>query len=448
MTEQLVCLYSKGTDKNVEIETIVGQFSNRTIGVFDTLIGFRNISTVDINNPSNLMTVGSSGGKSFMGSFKVLSQDGPGPLLVGTYDPAVNANSRYYQITSSEPDSAVLNSVSTTNTFNPEKIYDFAMLTYDNRNNRKLYIKETTQDTWTRVYEDLIRFTDGIRHPVASFGFFANSNVVMNNLRVNDAGYNYRESYKKEGQYINPLVHPNLSDNTVTAIAFRDGFNYPDNMFLLQVPNSGSWGETPYDILALLSWDENSEDANAYTPLSYNAANTATYPNIKYTDWFKVGGLKSSSNIPQIIIDALPTIESSVPNYGKTVFATIKSAISSGTVVYFEQSGRPDNTDGPNYGSYSISNTAANYTKVVLVDTVSLVILELKYVFNTNTYNWDDLPQIDAPSVVAAHGDAGDTVTFNDAISGRQIKLTDDIKFSDFWEYESSGINPSGLPNP
>lgn len=131
-----------------------------------------------------------------------------------------------------------------------------------------------------------------------------------------------------------------------------------------------------------------------------------------------------------------------------TRFATIQNAITAGTVVYFERSGRPDNTEAPYYGSYSTSNTAADYTRVFLFDTTSLVILELDYKFNTGTYNWDTLSQIDESSVVVAHGASGDTVSFNDAISGRQIKLTDDIKFSDFWKYQSSGINPVGLPNP
>ena len=427
---QLVSLYAEGTDGKVTAELVTGPLDNGAIAVVDTILSSSasDVSTVAIGNPSNLMTVSSVRDASVFGTFKVLDQSGPGPVIVGSYDTTTNADSLYYQITADN--AAAKGSVSETNSLDTSKEYDFELKT--RRNSRQLYLREYGTEDYSKVLTDS---SSGSAYNAAPFGFFANSNVVLRNLKTDTHIYSQIQSFNKVAPSVNPIVPTDLTG--VTAIALRPSFGNSDFIELVQVPNDGTWDSAPPDLWAVMAWDAfGGFPQNAYTVFNYT---DNTYSGVNHNPLNKIIALKPSNAIPTSVQAALTVISNNAASYDKPVVENIISGIQSGDVIYFEQVSDPT--------SYGFDPTTASYVIMWLINVASLEITRLEVYLQSATYDFTTLAKYgETTSVIETKfNSATDAIQLDKTISNDRIAkigsspelITD---FSDFGTLPASGL--------
>lgn len=445
---QLISLYAEGIDGKVDADLVTAPLDNGTLSVIDIILSSTatDVPTVDINNVSNLMTVSSVRDASVFGTFKVLSQSGPGPVIVGTYDTAANTDSIYYQITAeqeyeqdgAEIQAAEAGSVRETNNLDTSKEYDFELRTLENT--RKLYLREHGTEDYSKVLTDN---SSGDTYNAAPFGFFANSNVVLRNLRSDSHLYSQIQSFNAVATSVNPIVDISAG---VTAIAMRTYLADAFAIDLFQVPNNGLWNSAPADLNVRVNWDAfGGFPQNVYTVFNYT---DNEYPGVNKSDYLKFIALRGGTGgdaIPTSVTDALnDNISPGVADYPalKAIVENTISGIQSGNVVYFEQAQDPT--------FFTQDATIATLLNMFLINVTSGEIIRLK-VSLSNTYDFAALANYgETNSVIESNFDTADEIQLDSVSRGgiygddRIAKIgtgTGEIaNFSDFDTVPASGL--------
>lgn len=414
---QLVSLYSHGIDYKVIPDFITGPLDNGTISVLDIVL--HSNSSLDINNPANLMSVGQYNNKSFFGSFKVLSTEAPGLILVGSYDNVTNSNSIFYQVNGTN--SIIKGSIDNINTLDPEKEYDFELMT--NNHLRRIYLKETTEDYWSYSFEDINE--DYSSHPISSFGFLVNPNVVISRLRCDSAFYNKRLSFSRLSPYINPIVDDSVDK---ISIAFETD-SESEIIELIQIPESGLWSDAPNDLWVTMTYDSSNGLKNSYY---IDIFTENIYENVNNSSNYKIIGLLPNDEIPSLILNSLPDIKDSTEDpLEKDIIESIIFGTFFNDIIYLEQVPKED----------SEGNDNNNIIIVWLINKSSLRLVRLLYTFTSGyTFDFNALLKFGEPSQIKSNGITGDTIQKNQRSftyqrnSFRKIGIIDDIlHFSDFY---------------
>lgn len=413
---QLVSLYSQGIDYKVIPEFITGPLDNGTISVIDVIL--YSDSSLDINNPANMMSVGQYNNKSFFGTFKILNTEAPGLILVGSYDNVVNSDSIFYQINGTN--SVIKGSIDNINTLDPEKEYNFELMTINHI--RRIYLKESTEDNWSYSFEDIIE--DYSSHPVSSFGFLVNPNVVIRNLRCDSAFYNKRLSFSNLSPYINPIVENSLDK---ISIAFETNDD-AEIIELIQIPNSGLWSDASNDLWVTMTYDshglKNSYHIDIFTE--------NIYENVNNSSNYKIIGLLNNAEIPSLILNSLPDIKDSTEDpVEKDIIESIIFGTFFEDIIYLEQVPKED----------SEGNDNNNIIIVWLINKSSLRLVRLLYTFTSGyTFDFNSLLKFGEPSQIKYNGTTEDTIEKNQRSftysrnSLKTIGVVDDIlQFSDFY---------------
>lgn len=382
---QLVSLYSDGIDFNVLIDIVTGPLFNGNISVLDTVINSvdYSINNVSLNNISNIMSTGKFNDKSFFGTFKVLSHDGPGMILVASYDEILNSNSILYEITNLNEVSK--GTITHKNSFDIGKEYDFELMT--NSYLRRIYIKENSSSDWSNSYLFEDNLDADVSHPVASFGFLLNPNVSIRNLRCDSALYNKRKSFSN----LAPLVETILDrDTNIISVAFEP-YELSEKIELFQLPKDGIWSHAPNELWANLSF-EKSGFRNIYRLdiFSENVYNGFNNNNDK-----KLIGLLPNNDIPIVVINSLSSIKNSTDDpLEQEYIQNILDGYFFEDIVYIEE----------------VSSTSNNTVTLWLFNFTNLILLRLLYTFNNHTFDYTEMLRHGEPSQIKNNSNSTDTI--------------------------------------
>ena len=430
--QQLISLYSAGTDGKVDVELVTGPLDNGNLTVLDTILysSVNEVPSISKDNVSNLMTCGdvtdsSQNGWTLSGVFKVSATDKSGPVLV--HDMSSDfATQGYYQVTG--PSAVETGTPSTSNTLTVGVEYEFQMKKdYDEK---RLYVKESTDTDWVALVNDQIAPGGSISEKFGNsnpIGLWANSNVVMRALTLGDNYESKRASYRA----LAAQLEPNLAISDAGQYVFARNNKYTKYQEVYQLPKSGLWADAQANIVNSARWEgpRGTEFSNVpidiTTPNEYVNMYSGT-SGLGIQDSRKYFGLLPSASIPQAVKDQLH------PTYNASMIA----AITAGTVIYFEFAGSSVPFGG--------DDTQVTFVGITLVDTATAEWLQYSCTLGTNTYDWTSLPHQGGGSMIVANGAAGDTYTFQASITAASgskalFVLSPDKTLTEFIDSPQSG---------
>lgn len=427
--QQLISLYSAGTDDKVDAELISRPLDNGTLAVVDIILSSSasDVPTVSKDNVSNLMTCGDvtasvKRGWTLSGVFKVFATDKSGPVLVHDM-PDVDTQA-YYQITG--PSAVETGTPSAVNTLTPGIEYDFQMKKdYDEK---RLYVKESTATAWSALVNDQIGGTGDEKHGNSNpIGLWANSNVVMRALTLGDNYESKRASYRA----IAAQLEPTLAISDAGQYVFARNNKYTKYQEVYQLPKSGLWADAETNIVNSARWEGPRGTGFYNVPIDITKPNEylnmySGTSGIGIQDSWKYFGLLPSASIPQAVKDQLHPIHN----------ASMIAGITAGTVIYFEFAG-----SSVPYGG---DDTQANFVGIVLVDTATSDWLEYSCTLRTYTFDWTSLPHQGGVSMIVEHGAANDIYkreAYITSSSGSKalFVLSPDKTLTDFIDSPQSG---------
>lgn len=382
---QLVSLYTNGIDYNIIPKIITCPLFNGNMSVLDIVINSvdYSIKNVSLNNISNIMSTGKFNDKSFFGTFKVLSHDGPGMILVASYDEILNSNSILYEITNLNEVSK--GTITHKNSFEIGKEYDFELMT--NSYLRRIYIKENSSSDWSNSYLFEDNLDADVSHPVASFGFLLNPNVSMRNLRCDSALYNKRKSFSNLAPLVDQIVNKDI-DNI--SVAFEP-YELSEKIELFQLPKDGTWNNAPNELWVNLTY----EQPGFHNIYKIDIFSENVYSGFNNNNDKKLIGLLPNNEIPDVVINSLSSIKNStdVP-LEQEYIQNILDGYFFEDIIYIEE----------------VSSTSNNTIIIWLFNVNTLILLRLLYTFESHTFEYDALLLRGEPSQIKNNSNSADTI--------------------------------------
>lgn len=382
---QLVSLYSDGIDFNVLPEIVSGPLFNGNLSVLDVVINCNkdNVHSVDLNSSSNLMSRERFSDKSFFGTFKVFSQQGPGMILVASYDENTNSNSILYEITDLNVVSK--GTITSTNSLEIGKEYDFEITTHSYI--RRIYVKESSSSDWSNSYLFEDNLDADVSHPVASFGFLLNPNVSMRNLRCDSALYNKRKAFSKLAPLVDQIVNKDI-DNI--SVAFEP-YELSEKIELFQLPKDGTWNNAPNELWVNLTY----EQPGFHNIYKIDIFSENVYSGFNNINDKKLIGLLPNNEIPDVVINSLSSIKNStdVP-LEQEYIQNILDGYFFEDIIYIEE----------------VSSTSNNTIIIWLFNVNTLILLRLLYTFESHTFEYDTLLIRGEPSQIKNNSNSADTI--------------------------------------
>lgn len=384
-TCQLVSLYSDGIDFNVLPDIVTGPLFNGNISVLDIVINCNkdNVHFVDLNNSSNLMSREKSNFKSFFGTFKVVSQQGPGMILVASYDEIINSNSILYEIT--DLNTVSKGTITSTNSFEIGKEYDFEVTTHSYI--RRIYIKESSSTDWSESYLFEDNLDTDVFHPIASFGFLLNPNISIRNLRCDSALYNKRKSFSNLAPLVETILY---KGSDVISVAFEHD-SLSEKIELIQLPKNGIWNDVPNESWVNLSFEQPGF-RNIYR---LDIFSDNIYPGFNNNSDKKLIGLLPNNDIPDVVINSLYSIKNSTDDsLEQGYIQNILDGYFFEDILYIEE-----------------ASSKSNNTLIIwLFNFNNLILLRLLYTFNSHTFDYDTFLRHGEPSQIKNNSNSTDTI--------------------------------------